>query len=201
VLQYLEAQGIPTRILDSNEGHATLNLSAGDTERRHGFHFPWDACRGGAYEWRIHLNPDVASDVVARTNGGNIKIDLAGMTVTRVSAESGGGNMAVRLPDNLVNLSACARSGGGNVGVEVGGTVKGINVIEAGSRSGNVAVSLPAGIAARVHAGTKLGKVTVDPRFGHIEKGVYQSPDYDVAADRIEITAHSGAGNVRVNVR
>jgi hypothetical protein len=49
-----------------------------------------------------------------------------------------------------------------------------------------------------VHAASGLGKVTVAPRFTEIDRGAYQSPDYDDAVDRVEITARSGAGNVSV---
>jgi hypothetical protein len=61
-----------------------------------------------------------------------------------------------------------------------------------------VAICLPAGVAALIHATTGMGKVIVDPQFSQIDKYTYQSPDYDSAVDRIEIKAKSGAGNVSV---
>jgi hypothetical protein len=39
----------------------------------------------------------------------------------------------------------------------------------------------------------------MDPRFNQLDKDTYQSPDFDRAVDKIEITAKSGAGNVSVN--
>jgi hypothetical protein len=41
----------------------------------------------------------------------------------------------------------------------------------------------------------------VDPQFGGVDKYLYQSPDYETAADRIDITAQSGAGNVIVHTK
>ena len=44
----------------------------------------------------------------------------------------------------------------------------------------------------------ELGKIIVDPRFAQVDTNTYRSPDYDTAAERIEIFAHSGAGNVSI---
>ena len=173
-LQYLENQGLPTRSVNTSNGQATLTLRASGTGRPW-FRFPWAACNG-ATEWHIHLNPTVSSDITAHSDGGNIKLDLAGMLVTRVSADTGGGNIDVVLPDNAANLSVTAKTG-----------------------AGNVVVCVPSGVAARIHATTGLGKVTVDPRFGKAADNTYQSSDFDSAANRFEITVNSGVGNVSVN--
>jgi len=123
------------------------------------------------------------------------------MPVTHVMADTGGGNMDMVLPDNAANLSAAARTGGGNVTVQLGSGIEGTSTIEAQSSAGNVVVRIPTGIAARIHATSGLGKVIVDPRFGKTDATTYQSPDYDGAANKVEITAQSGAGNVSVNTR
>lgn len=109
--------------------------------------------------------------------------------------------MEVVLPDKTANLSVAARSGAGNVAVEVGNGMRGTGIVEASSGAGNVAVRLPDGIAARIHATTGLDKAIVDPRFSQTGKNSYQSPEYDSAADRVEITVKSGAGNVSVGSR
>ncbi len=197
-LQYLENQGLPTRSVNVNNGQATLSLKARSTGRPW-FHFPWSACNG-ATEWQIHLNPDVESDITAHSGGGNVKLDLAGMAITRVSADTGGGNMDVVLPDNASNLSVNAKTGGGNVNVEVGHGVTGSNILNAQSGAGNVVVQIPSGIAARIHATTGWGKAIIDPRFSKMDDA-YQSPDFDSAVNRVEITIGSGAGNVSVNTK
>ena len=175
-LQYLQSQGLPTRSLVSSNGQATLTLK-GSSAGQSWFHFPWAACNG-ATEWQLHLNPTVTSEIAAHSDGGNVKLDLAGMAVTRVSADTGGGNMDVVLPEDAANLSVTAKSG-----------------------AGNVVVLVPSGIAARIHASTGLGKVIVDSRFNKIDGNTYQSSDFDSAANKVEITVHSGAGNVSVNAK
>jgi len=175
-LQYLEKQGLPTRTLNTSNDQATLKLKASGGGQPW-FHLPWQACNG-ATEWQIHLNPRVQSDITAHSGGGNVKLDLAGMAVTRVAADTGGGNMDVVLPEDAANLSVTAKSG-----------------------AGNVVVHVPSGIAARIHASTGLGKVIVDPRFSKTDKNTYQSSDFDSAANKVEITVKSGAGNVEVNTK
>ena len=175
-LQYLENQGLPTRTLNTSDGQATLTLKGGGAGQSW-FRFPWAACNG-ATEWQIHLNPTVSSEITAHSDGGNVKLDLAGMAVTHVSADTGGGNMDLVLPEDTANLSVTAKSG-----------------------AGNVVVLVPSGIATRIHASTGLGKVIVDSRFGKIDGNTYQSSDFDSAANKVEITVHSGAGNVSVNTK
>ncbi len=195
-LQYVEEQGAPTRTYVSDNGQATFMLKSHAAAGRW-FHLPWEACNG-ATDWRVSLNPSVPSDITAHSDGGNVRLNLAGMAVTRVAADTGGGNMDVILPDNASRLSVSAKTGAGNVTVELGRGVTGGNVVNAGSGAGNVVVRIPTGVAARVCAIRGLGKVTVDGRFSRTNSTTYQSPDFDNAADKVEITVNSGAGNVTV---
>ena len=86
--------------------------------------------------------------------------------------------MDVVLPDNAANLSVTAKTG-----------------------AGKVVVRVPSGIAAKIHATSGLGKVIVDSRFSKIDDNTYQSPNYDSAANKVEITVNSGAGDVSVNTK
>jgi Cell wall-active antibiotics response LiaF, C-terminal len=198
-LHYLTSQGLPSRSLVSSNGQATLTLK-GSRAGQSWFHLPWATCNG-ATEWQIHLNPTVSSEITAHSDGGNVKLDLAGMAVTRVSADTGGGNMDVVLPDNAAHLGVAAKTGAGNVTVEIGSGITGSNTVSASSGAGNVAVLVPNGIAAKIHATSGMGKVIVGSRFSKVDSRTYQSPDYDGAANKIEITANSGAGNVSVNAK
>jgi hypothetical protein len=175
-LQYTENQKPPTQSLETKDGQTTLMLKSsgkGQTWLK----MPWSACNS-ATEWRVHLNPAVAFEIVAHSGGGNVKLDLSGLTVTGVKADTGGGNMEVVLPDNAKNLSVFAKTG-----------------------AGNAIVSVPGGIAVKVLASSGLGTVIMDPQFNQIDKNTYQSPDFDSAADKIEVTVSSGAGNVSVLTR
>ena len=175
-LQYFEKQGPPTRSLVSSNGQAALTLRGGAAGQPW-FRLPWAACNG-ATEWQVHINPEVSSDIKAHSDGGNLKLDLAGMTVTRIAADTGGGNVEVILPDSVADLNVIAKTG-----------------------AGNVTVHIPHGVAARIHATSGLGKAIIDPQFSKTDQNTYQSPDFDSAFNRVEITIQSGAGNVSVNTK
>jgi predicted membrane protein len=198
-LQYLENQGQPTRTMISFLGETALTLRGG-TAGQPWFRLPWADCNG-ATEWRIHLNPTVLSDITAHTNGGNVKLDLTGMAVTRVSADTSGGNMDVILPDDAANLSVMAKTGAGDVTVEIGDGMTGSNTVNAESGAGDVVVHIPSDVAARIHVTAGMGKVTVVPQFSKNADDTYQSSDFDTAADTVEITLSSGAGNVSVDIK
>ena len=197
-LQYIKKRGAPKRSVTISGDEVSLTL-VGDGGRPR-FRLPWMGC-DVATEWRVHLNPRVSCDLAAHSDGGNIKLDLAEMAITRLSADTGGGNIDVVLPDNAANLEIALTTGGGNVAVDVGSGTTGSNTVDAKSGAGNVTVRVPVGIAARIHATTGLGKASVDPRFNRIDKNTYQSPDYDGAANKIDIKASSGAGNVIINTK
>lgn len=198
-LEYLQKQGQPVRSRVSSSGHAVLTLEGGKAGQPW-FRFPWAACNG-ATDWQIHLNPAVRSDINAHSGGGNLKLDLAGMGLTCLYAETGGGNVEVRLPDAASNLGISAKTGAGNVIVEAGEGLAGSNVIDASSGAGNVDIRIPAGIAARIHASSGMGQELIDPRFSQVDKDTYQSAGFEAAADKVEINAHSGAGNVSVQTK
>jgi hypothetical protein len=198
-LQYFEKQGRPAEFFSAEGGRATVKLTA-TAAGRPWLRFPWDACLGGT-EWQIHLNPSVPSEITARTGGGNVKLNLADMSLTSLSADTGGGNMDLILPEHAENLPVKARTGGGNISIEVGDAITGTNRVEANSGAGNVVVELPRGIPARVNASTGMGKVIVEPCYSKIGAHMYQSTDYEDAANKLEISVHSGAGNVSVTAK
>jgi predicted membrane protein len=152
-------------------------------------------------DWHIHLNPKVQSDIAAHSGGGNVKLNLTGMAVTCVSADTGGGNMDVVLPDEAADLSVTATTGAGRIALAIGSHITGCNIIHAKSGAGNVTVQVPSSIAARIYVSNGMGKTTVDPRFNKIDGNTYQSPEYDGASDKVQITVKSGAGAVRIDTR
>jgi hypothetical protein len=196
-LEYLETQSLPAHTLALGNGQSILTLKAG-SGRQPWFRFPWSACNGATH-WQIHLHPAVSSEITAHSNGGNLKLDLAGMAIAGVLAETGGGNVDVVLPDSTADLAVAAGTGGGNITVEMGRHTTGSNIVNAKSGAGNVVVHIPGSVAARIYATTGLGKVIVDARFSKIADNTYQSSDFDRAANKVEIVAQSGAGNVSIS--
>ncbi len=198
-LEYVLKEGPPRKSVTRSDDAATL-LIHGKGGAKGWLRLPWSACNA-ATNWQIHLNPAVACDLTAQSGGGNVKLDLSGAAITQLSADTGGGNVDLALPDGAHALCATAKTGAGNVTVDVGARMTGTNILDARSGAGDVVVRIPAGMPARIHATSGMGKKLIDARFGQLDAATYQSPDYDGASDKIEITINSGAGNVIVNTK
>lgn len=195
-LQYFEKIGVPISSVTANNGITTWIVKTNNGQPW--LQLPWAACNG-ATEWLIHLNPSVTYDLSALTGGGNVKIDLTGLTVTRVAAETGGGNMEVILPDNAANLTVAAKTGAGKVTIDVGDSLTGINTISASSGAGELTVLVPNGVEARIKV--TQGNVIVGAAFNKIDDTTYETPGYQTATDKVEITVSSGAGKVNIKTK
>jgi hypothetical protein len=196
-LQYLEGQDEPAVSVVAVKGHADLSLRANNAKPQWSL-LPWKACLG-ATSWTVNIDPEVHTDIRAHSGGGNLQLNLDGTAVKNVFADTGGGNVDLSLPAEVKNLQVSARSGGGNVTVRIGRNTAGHSIVEVGSGAGNVTTNIPDEIPARIHAASGLGKVIIDPRFEKIGEKEYQSPDFENAESRIELTIQSGAGNVEVS--
>lgn len=192
-VQYFEKLGVPVSSATTSKGFTTFSLKANGGQPW--LKLPWSSCNGGT-EWSIHLNPSVAYDITALTDGGMVKIDLTGLLVTRLSAETGGGNMEVVLPDDAANLDATVNTGAGKVTIHIGRSITGSNTINASSGYGEMNVLVPVGVEARIKV--TQGNVIVDSTFIQINDSTYETPGYRDATDRVEISVGSGAGEVNV---
>lgn len=175
-LQYPEKAGQPARSMNSINNQATFWVKAGKGPQRW-INFPWEECNG-ATSWDIHLNPSVLYDLTAHSNGGNLRLNLSGLILSHLSAATGGGNVEVDLPETSADLSVTAKTG-----------------------AGNVIIRVPEGTNARIHVSTGLGKTIVDPRYQKINETTYQTPGYEDAEKKVEITAETGAGNVSIEAK
>ncbi len=198
-LEYFEESGPPAWTLTSINDEAALALRTGQNQRPR-IRLPWAACTA-ENDWMLHLNPQVSYGVSAHTGRGNVTIDLSGIPVTGIASETGAGRVDIRLPENVTNLNAAIETGAGDVAVEVGKAAAGHNVLSAESGAGSVEIVVPRGVQVRVYATSIAGKVTVDSDLIRIDDNTYQSRGYDLAEDRIEITVHSGIGNVSVTTQ
>jgi hypothetical protein len=172
-LQYLENQDPPAHSQAMSGGLSALTIRS-SKKGQPWIRFPWSACNE-ATVWQIHLNPTVSMDITAHSGGGNVRLDLTGMAVTRLAADTGGGNMEVILPGSAGNLQVEVKTG-----------------------AGNVTIHIPGGCAARIHATSGLGKVILEAPLSQVSAQIYQTPGYDSAVEKIEIRASSGAGNVSI---
>jgi hypothetical protein len=68
--------------------------------------------------------------------------------------------------------------------------------VESGAAS--VRLRVPDGVAARIHTSMAIGSNDISPRFPR-NGSEYVSPDYDTAANKIDIRFEGGVGSLAVN--
>jgi len=123
--------------------------------------------------WDLRLNPATPMRLTIATDVGNSLIDLAQLHLTDLDLKSGVGNTTLTLPRQ------------GHVQARVSGDV------------GNVTIRIPDGVAVRIESSAGLGDISVsgDERR---QGDVYVSPDFDTAANRIDLHASSGIGAITI---
>ena len=123
--------------------------------------------------WDLRLNPATPMRLTIATDVGNSMIDLAQLHVTDLDLKSGVGNTTLTLPRQ------------GHVQARVSGDV------------GNVTIRIPDGVAVRIESSAGLGDIRVSGDYRR-QGDVDVSPDFDTAANRIELHASSGIGTITI---
>jgi hypothetical protein len=135
---------------------------------------PWNFSRG--LEWNVQLNSAVPLALVFETGASKSVIDLSELRATDVSVRTGASDTRLTMP---------ARAGYTRAG------------ITSGAASVNVVV--PEGVAARISGTMGVGAFDVDQRRFPRSGGGYASPDFETAANRLELKVEGGVGSVRVS--
>jgi hypothetical protein len=124
--------------------------------------------------WDVGLTGEIPVDLRLDTGANRSRINLEGLRVRRLQLNTGASETRLRMPNS------------GQTEAE----------IDCGFAS--VTVEVPPGVAGRIRGSMGLGALEVDPaRFPRRDDG-WESPDYDTATNRVEITVSGGLGSVRV---
>jgi hypothetical protein len=126
--------------------------------------------------WRFQLTQEIPLTLVLETGASSVNLDLKDVLATRVELKTGASSSSVTMPARGVSLLD----------------------VEAGAASVNIRV--PEATTARIRVKEGVTASNVDTaRFPRVASSIYQSSNYDVAADRVEINIESGLGSVSVN--
>jgi hypothetical protein len=123
--------------------------------------------------WDLRLAPATPMRLTIEAGIGEGTLDLAQLKVTDLDLKTGIGRTTLTLPK------------AGHVQAHIEGGV------------GNTTIRIPAGVAARIALDAGVGKVEV---LGNYQRrgNSYISPDYDSAANRVDLTASSGIGTITI---
>jgi len=134
---------------------------------------PFRGFPSGARDWELSLSPEVPLSLVVSTGVGSAELNLAGLQLEWLELEAGVGEVEVVLP---------AR---GDYSVRITGGI------------GEVTVVVPEGLGVRVRAEVGVGELKVPGDFVR-QDGVFLSPDYGAAGQRVELEVKSGVGKVSI---
>ncbi|HET9496442.1 MAG TPA: LiaF domain-containing protein [Chloroflexia bacterium] len=123
----------------------------------------------------ININPAVPLTLRIDGGVGDSKLNLADFNLTRLQVSSGVGNVEIALPGNVSGTSNVSVSGG----------------------VGDVTVNVPEGTALRVQASQGVGSRNFPSSYTN-DGEVWTSPNYDTAANRMNMQVSGGVGSLHV---
>ena len=125
--------------------------------------------------WRFQLTQEVPVRLSVEAGASSIDLNLRDVQATHVELSTGASSSNVTLP------------------------ARGASFLEVESGAASVNIRVPEATAARIRVKEGVSAINVDTnRFPRLDSGLYQSADFDTAADRAEINIESGLGSVTV---
>lgn len=123
--------------------------------------------------WELALSPQVPLNLNIATGVGKAEVDLSHLQVTDLRLQSGVGAANITLPAQ------------GQVRARIDSGV------------GAITIQLPRGMAARITAENGIGNVSLPTGYAQ-QGGVWVSPDYASAPNRVELSVHGGVGAIHI---
>jgi hypothetical protein len=137
--------------------------------------FPGMWGTGHTLDWTFGLSSEIPLALDFDTGAGEAQLDLSDLQVTDLRLDTGASSTNLTLPANA-----------GHTRVK----------ISAGAAS--ITVRVPSGVAARIRAAGGLSSINIDRDRFPREGGVYRSPDYDTAENRVDLDIDTGVGSINV---
>lgn len=137
--------------------------------------FPFFFGHWDRYDWDMRLNANIPTALTLQMGANKAEVDLHDLRLTSLKVETGASETRIRLPAQGrlradFNLGAAA-----------------------------LKLTVPEGVSARIRATVGAASLSVDtsrfPRTGD----VYQSPDFETAANAIEMKIDAGAAEIKVS--
>jgi hypothetical protein len=142
---------------------------------RNSAHF-WAWFPGENLDWDIQFNAEIPLELKIDSGASASTLDLTDLKVVELDIDTGASSTEVTLPAN---------AGRTNVDIDSG--------------AASLVIHVPNEVAARIRIKSGIASIKVDPnRFPHMESGFYQSGNYDISANRADISIDTGVGSVEI---
>lgn len=124
--------------------------------------------------WQVGLTTEVPLELRLEVGAVKTRLDLGETLLRRLRIGTGASDTWIRLP-----------------------RAAGATFVRAEGGAASMTFEVPSGVAARVRSRMALGSTHVDDRFARTSEG-WESPDWDDAANRVEIEIQGGVGTANV---
>jgi hypothetical protein len=131
---------------------------------------------GDAINWSLRLNREIPVALDLEIGANEARLDLSDMLVSEVHLKSGANSTDLRLPSN-----------------------SGFTRVRISSGAASVDVHIPQGVAAQIRSRSGLSSINVDTRRFPQAGQDYRSPDYDTAANKVDVDIEMGVGSVTID--
>ena len=127
-------------------------------------------------EWTLHLTPRIPTEIRIDAGAAEIDLDLRDLDLKHLEIDAGAADIDVTMP---------AAAGQTEADFDVG--------------AASLRITVPEGVAARIEVDAGLSSVQInEDRFPQASDDVYISPDFDRAANRVDISIDAGASHVEI---
>jgi hypothetical protein len=138
---------------------------------------PWKWARYRGTGWTMQMTEGIPLTLKIEGGASENLLDLADLQVKELEIETGASSTRLTLPGRAGHTRASVACGVGAVDVRV-----------------------PSGVAARVRVQSTLAEVKVDRRrFPLSSSGAYESPDYETAANKVDLVVDANLGSADVH--
>ena len=169
----------------------------------------------------LGLTRTVPIALTVRVGAGDAKLSLTDLHLTSLTIEGGAGSLTIELPQDSV-MTVSISAGGGDIsvetpddtskltlqGIEVRGGVGSISVelpdhgnfnVDIAMGGGSIELTVPDELPAHVKVDKGLAHVEVDEPFVEGSDGRWETPNYQSAAEKVDINVGTGVGNVSIH--
>ena len=134
---------------------------------------PWNW--SGGRGWDLRLNPDMPLELQIESGASEARLNLKDLQVRELNIETGASSTDVTLPANAGMTHVNVESGASSVNIKV-----------------------PDGVAARIETEAIAVGIDIDNQRFPKSNGVYTSPGYAEAQNKVDIRVSMGAGSIKV---
>jgi hypothetical protein len=158
----------PKWMYRETNGRAEMNLAYDDGNWFRGF------VPGENETWTVRISPEAELSLTAELGAGQLELDLAGLDVRDLEAQTAVGQSLVTMPDQG----------------RLEGTVR--NVI------GQLVIEIPRNMGAQIRINRALTTISVPARFREVEDGLYQTEGWASSDESVDLTLEVVIGQVTV---